>query len=35
MGGTSLTIGKGVEMQADRGSHALPDGQSVPPRFKN
>ena len=35
MGGRSLTIEKGVEMRADQLSHALPDGQSVPPRFEN
>ncbi len=33
MGGTSLTIGKGVVFGVDRDSHVLPDGQSVPPRF--
>ena len=31
----ALTVGKGVEMRVDRDSHALPDGQSVPPIFTN
>ncbi len=35
MGGTTLTIGKGVVFRVDRDSHALPDGQDVPPKFTN
>ncbi len=31
MGGTSLTIGKGVAGEVGSESHALPDGQGVPP----
>ena len=29
-GGTTLTIGKGVEMRFNYCSHALPDSQNVP-----
>ena len=32
-GGTSLTIGKGVEGDGESYAHALPDGQGVPPNF--
>ena len=31
VGGTPLTIGKGVVFSVDRDSHVLPDGQDVPP----
>jgi hypothetical protein len=36
LGGTSLTIGKGVENTTPfRQAHALPDGQDVPPFMTN
>ncbi len=35
MGGTALTTGRGVKSRVDDDSHALPDGQSVPPNLKN